>query len=64
MNKIQKGKEYIYSKCGNVSLATHFYPSDKPGWDEVCKRDKFFEGVKVIKTMFLVMYYQKLNVVI
>ena len=52
MDLIQKDIDYISSKCGNdVPISTHFIQTEKLGWDNVGKLDKFFENVELIKSL-------------
>ncbi len=51
MDVIQKELDYIINKCGeDVPISTHFIQTEKPGWNEVTKLDKFFSGVKLLDT--------------
>ena len=51
MDVIQKHLDFIIKKCGeDVPISTHFIQTEKPGWDEVIKLDKFFANAKLVKT--------------
>ncbi len=52
MDLVKADKTYILNMCGHdTPLSSHFIQMDKAGWDEVVKKDKFFDGVKVISTV-------------
>lgn len=49
LEQIKRDREYILNICGSdTPLSSHFVQAEKEGWESVYRRDKFFEGVKVI----------------
>ena len=51
MEIIQKDIDYIMDKCGkDVPISSHFVQVEEKGWDAVRKKDKFFDGVKLVAT--------------
>ena len=51
MEIIQKDIDYIIAKCGkDVPISSHFIQVEKNGWDAVRKKDKFFDGIKLVAT--------------
>lgn len=51
METIQKDIDYVMDKCGkDVPISSHFIQVEEKGWDAVRKKDKFFDGVKLVAT--------------
>lgn len=51
MDVIKKDLDYIIEKIGtDAPISTHYVHTEKEGYDEVKKRDKFFAKTKLIKT--------------
>ena len=51
MDVVKKDLDYIISKLGNdAPLSTHYVQTEKVGWKEVGKYDKFFDNVLLIDT--------------
>ena len=51
MEPIQRDTDYILDKCGkDTPISSHFIQVEKTGWDAVRKKDKFFDGIELIKT--------------
>ncbi len=51
MDAIQKDIDFITCECGkDVPISTHYIQTEKKGWNEVVKLDKFFQKVKLVGT--------------
>lgn len=49
-DKIDEDIKYIHDKFnGDAPFATHFFQTEKSGWEEVAKTDPYFKGVELIK---------------
>ena len=51
MDVIKKDLHFIMEKLKpNAPISTHYIETEKAGWEEVGKYDKYFDGVKLIDT--------------